>query len=465
MTDPGARTTASDLPRVLGLTDSILLVAGIVIGSGIFLTTGIMAADLPSPALLLLVWAAGGALSLAGALAYAELGAMMPHAGGQYVYLREAYGDLAAFLFGWLTLLVYQSGSIAAVSVGFAEYLGYFFPGLGTGHELIALPVAGWIWRVSMGQCTAAAATLLLTGVNILGVREGASLGNVLTAIKVGALAAFVIFGFTVSAPSAAAAPHAPVPPLSLAGVFTGLGIAIVAVLWAYDGWSNICFSAGEIRNPSRNIPLALLLGTGLVTLLYIAINAAYLRALSVEQMAGVTRIAERAASTLWGSRSASLIAAAVMVSSLGCVNGMVLTGARVYYAMARDKLFFPGLARVHPRFLTPAAALLAQGVWAMVLTVSGTYDQLYTYVVFVALIMYAASAASVFALRRSRPDAPRPYRAWGYPVLPALYIAGLCLIIGNTIYTRPVESAAGLAFIAAGVPVFFHFKRGWSRS
>ena len=462
MSQDGPLRPTQDLPRTLSLLDSVLLLAGIVIGSGVFLTTGIMAQDLPSGPLLLMAWAAGGALSLAGALAYAELGAMMPAAGGQYVYLREAYGNLAAFLFGWITLLVYQSGSIAAVSVGFAEYFGTFFPRLGTGNLLLEVPIGGFTYTLSAGQLTAAGATILLTGVNVLGVREGAMVSNILTSLKIGAIAAFVAFGFFGTSAAAPATASAAAATLPLTAALKGLGIAMIAVLWSYDGWNSLTFSAGEIKNPSRNIPLALLLGTGLVALLYVAVNAAYLRALTIPEMSGVTRVAEEAARALWGERSASLIAAAVMVSSFGCVNGMILTGARVYYAMGRDGLFFSSAGRVHPRTLTPAGALLMQGAWSVVLTLSGRYDQLFTYAVFAAMLMYAASAASVFTLRRTRPDAPRPYRAWGYPVLPALYIAGLCLLIGNTIYTRPVESLAGLALIAAGVPVYHSFRRRW---
>ncbi|HZI94245.1 MAG TPA: amino acid permease [Patescibacteria group bacterium] len=455
-------STTRELPRTLGLVDSILLVAGVVIGSGIFLTTGIMAADLPSPPLLLFVWAAGGALSLAGALAYAELGAMMPAAGGQYVYLREAYGDLAGFLFGWITLLVYQSGSIAAVSVGFSEYFGTFFPALGTGHLLLSIPFGARSWQLSAGQLVAAAAIAALTSINIFGVREGAWVGNILTSVKIGALAAFVIFGFlAVPGAGVSAAGALPAATLGATAALRGLGIAIIAVLWTYDGWNNLNFSAGEIKNPSRNIPLALLMGTGLVTVLYVAVNAAYLRALSIPEMTGVTRIAEKAAGALWGGQTAQLIAAAVMVSSFGCVNGMILTGARVYYAMARDGLFFARIGVVHPRFMTPSAALVAQGVWSILLTLSGTYEQLFTYAVFAGMLMYAASAISVFSLRRTRPDAPRPYRDFGYPALPALYIAGLCLIIGNTIYTRPIESVVGLAIIAAGLPAYWYFRKG----
>ena len=464
---PAKRSTnapARELPRTLGLVDSVMLVAGVVIGTGIFLTTGRMAADLPSAPLILFVWAAGGALSLAGALAYAELGAMMPQAGGQYVYLREAYGDMAGFLFGWITLLVYQSGSIAAVAVGFSEYFGTFAPAMGTDNILLSVPIARWTWQVSAGQCGAALVITLLTLVNILGVREAAWVGNVLTSIKIGALFVFALVGFWLAPAAAAltgagaAAGSTDAIKMSAGAALTGLGAAIIAVLWTYDGWNNLNFSAGEIKNPSRNIPLALFLGTGLVTVLYVAVNAAYLRALTIPEMSGVTRIAEKAAGVLWGGHSARLVAAAVVVSSLGCVNGMILTGARVYYAMARDGLFFAGIGSVHSRFATPATALATQGVWSIVLTLSGSYDQLFTYAVFAGILMYAASAASVFTLRRKRPDLPRPYRALGYPALPALYIGGLLLIIGNTIYTRPIEAVAGLAFIAAGVPAYLHF-------
>jgi len=391
----------------------------------------------------------------------------MPEAGGQYVYLRESYGNLAAFLFGWLTLLVYQSGSIAAVAVGFAEYLGSFLPSLGTGHILLTIPVGAKTWSLSTGQCMAAAAIAALTLINILGVREATWIGNVVTSVKVAALAAFALVGFWMmplsSTTTAAAGAAQAAPVLGLRASLTGLGVAIIAVLWTYDGWNSMSFSAGEIRNPSRNIPLALLLGTGLVTVLYVAVNAAYLGALTIPEMSGVTRIAEKAATALWGDWSARLVAAAVMVSCFGCVNGMILTGARVYYAMARDGLFFARIASIHPRFVTPAASLAAQGAWSIVLTLSGSYDQLFTYAVFAGLLMYAASAASVFTLRRKRPDAPRPYRAFGYPVLPALYIAGVALIIANTIYTRPIEAISGLGLLGAGVPVYYLFKKSWA--
>lgn len=456
---PAGSDTANELPRALGLTDSTLLVVGLGIGTGIFLTTGIMAESLPSPPLLMLVWALGGALTLAGALTYAELGAMMPAAGGQYVYLREAYGDLVAFLFGWFTLLVYQSGGNAALAVGFAEYFGYFFPRLGMQNVLLEFVVGTHAFTISAGHLTAVVAIIVLTWVNVRGVRQGAMVSNILGVAKIGAIGAFVLFGFAVAAPAGTtAAPSTPPADFSL---LTGLGIAMIAVLWTYDGWNTFSFSAGEVRNPTRNIPLALMMGTGLVTLLYLAVNLAYLRALPIEQMAGVTRVAERAAEALWGPRSAAVISAAIMVSGFGCLHANILVGARVYYAMARDRIFFAPVGRVHPRYLTPAVALILQGVWSCILTLSGQYQQLFTFAVFAGMLMYAASAATVFTLRRNRPDAPRPYRAWGYPVLPALYITALCIIIVSTIYNSPFESIAGLALIAVGVPAYYMFRKG----
>ena len=232
-------------------------------------------------------------------------------------------------------------------------------------------------------------------------------------------------------------------------------------MLWTYDGWNTFSFSAGEVKNPSRNIPMALMLGTGIITLLYLAVNAAYFRALPISEMAGVTRISEKAAQALWGPGSATIISAAIALSGFGCLHGNILVGARVYYAMARDRIFFTSVGRVHPRHLTPAAALLVQGVWSCLLALSGQYEQLFTFAVFAGMLMYAASAATVFTLRRARPDAPRPYRAWGYPIVPGLYIGALGVIIASTIYTRPGASLAGLTLIAAGLPAYWFFKGG----
>lgn len=444
------------LRRELGLLDSTLLAAGIIVGSGIFMTSGLMAVDLPSGSLLLLAWAVGGLLTLAGALALSELGAAMPEAGGQYVYLREAYGLLPAFLFGWLTLLVFQPGSIAAVAVGFAAFLGYFVPVLGTENILAAATVFGRTFSLSAGQFVAAAVILGLTALNVRGVRLGSSVQNVFTFLKLGALAGFVVLGFTIGT---GGRPSAPVEAAG-AATLAGFGVALVAALWAYDGWINLTFSAGEIRDPARNLPRGLLLSTVIVTVAYLLVNAAYLRALSIDEMQGVTRIAEKAATALFGPTGASLIAGAVALSTLGATHGTILTGARVYYAMAKDGLFFSSAAAVHPRFHTPHVSLWWQGVWSALVALSGTFDQLFTFAMFAAILMYAAATAAVFTLRRKRPDLPRPYRTWGYPWMPLAYIGALTLLAANTLSERPVESIGGLALLGLGIPVYGYWRR-----
>jgi APA family basic amino acid/polyamine antiporter len=447
--------TTPQLRRELGLLDSTLLAAGIIVGSGIFMTSGIMALDVPSGPMLLLAWAVGGLLTLAGALAIAELGAAMPEAGGQYVYLREAYGPLPAFLFGWVALLVYQPGSIAAVAVGFAAFIGYFVPALGTENVLAVTSLAGRTFSLSAGQVLAAVVIVGLTALNVRGVRLGSNVQNVFTFLKLGALAAFVVLGFAIGSGAGTAPSRAP-GTASLAG----FGLALVAALWAYDGWINLTFSAGEIRDPARNLPRGLILSTAIVMVAYLLVNAAYLRALPIGEMQGVTRIAEKAATALFGPTGATLIAAAVAISTFGATHGTILTGARVYYAMARDRLFFSSAAAVHPRFHTPHVSLWWQGAWSALVALSGTFDQLFTFAMFAAILMYAAATAAVFTLRRKRPDLPRPYRTWGYPWMPLAYLAALLLLAANTLRERPLESLAGLLLLAVGVPVYRYWRR-----
>lgn len=454
---------SNGLVRELGLLDSSLIVVGIIIGSGIFLTTGLMASDLPSPFLIMTAWVVGGLLTIAGALTFAELGAAMPEAGGQYVYLREAYGPLSAFLFGWIILLVYQPGSIAAVAVGFATYLGYFVPSLGTENALVSFPVLGREVVVSAGQVVASVVILLLTYINVVGLREGSRVQNVLTFLKVGAIGIFILFGLWVGGGSGSITPGG--RGLETPGLMTGFGIALIACLWAYDGWSNLNFSAGEIKDPGRTLPRALIFGTICVTVIYLLTNAAYMRALSIPEMQGVTRIAEKAATSLFGANATNFIALAVLVSTLGATNGTILTGARVYYAMAKDGLFFRSVSRVHPKNRTPHVSLWLQGVWSSILCLTGTFDQLFTYAMFAALIMYAAATATVFTLRRKAPDMPRPYKVWGYPVLPGLYLAALVVLMVNTLMERPIESVSGLALLALGIPVYTFWRRRASES
>jgi len=455
--------SSPSLLRKLGLFDATMVIVGIVIGSGIFLTTGIMAKTIPSPGLIILAWIVGGVLTLAGALTYAELGAAMPEAGGQYVYLREAYGPLAGFLFGWLLFLVYQTGGIAGLALAFAEYFGYFFPSLSTSslvfsHDISILGKT-WSYTLSAGQLVGVVVILFLSLVNFIGVGLGKIIQNIFTLLKVGAIAAIIILGFLLGKGKPFALDLQP-GGMDLGQIIMGFGIALVAVIWAFDGWNNVNFIAGEIKNPQRNLPLALLLGTLGITVLYVLTNCVYLYALPIPEMQGVVRIAEKATAALFGGSSSALISAAVIISTFGALNGSILTGPRVYYAMAKDKLFFRRVAQVHPRFRTPGFAILIQTIWAVLLTMVGTFEQIFTFAMFVSIIFWIAATASVFTLRKKYPQMPRPYKTWGYPIVPALFILASVGILFNTLIEKPTEALAGLLFIALGIPVYFYWRR-----
>jgi len=457
------QTQEITLERKLGLLDSTMIVMGIIIGSGIFLTTGIMAKSIPSPGLILLAWILGGLLSLAGALSYAELGAAMPEAGGQYVYLREAYGPLSGFLFGWTMFLVYMTGSIAALAVAFAEYFGHFFPNLSTSKYIISTSINifnhSFPYSLSMGQIVALVVIIMLSLFNYIGLVLGSIIQNIFTILKIGLLSAIVVLGFTIGKSGNTAFFFSPsgVGPSSL---IVGFGVAMVAVIWTYDGWTNINFAAGEIKNPKRNLPLSLIIGVLGVTAIYLVVNYLYLYALPMNEMIGVVRIAEKATASLFGGIAPSLISAVVVISTFGGLNGVILTGPRVYYAMSKDNLFFKRAANVHPRFRTPGFSIFIQAAWACLLTISGNYEQLFTYVTFVNIIFYIAAVASIFTLRKKRPDLPRPYKTMGYPVIPILFIGALLLILINTIISKPVESVAGLGIVVIGLPVYYYWRR-----
>ena len=462
MTAEGTAPAASGadgggLRRVLGAWDGALITIGSVIGTGIFITSADIARALPHGGMLLLVWAVGGLLTLAGALTYAELGVLFPDAGGIYSFLKEAYGPLWGFLYGWASFLVIMSGGIAALAVAFGVYLGSFFPWFSIGHRLLAVPVGGWTWTLSGGQVAAVGAILVLTAVNHLGVREGAAVQNALTVLKVAAVVAFVGFGLLVPA-RASVALAAPLP--AAGSLLAAFGVCMIAALWTYDGWYGLTFSAGEMRNPGRNLPLGLIAGTGIVTVLYVTLNGVYLRALPLAEMAATPRIGETAAAALFGAGGARAVAAAVVVSTFGCLSATILYSSRIYLAMARDGVFFRSLATVNPRFHTPGRSLWAQSGWALLLTVSGTYEQLYTYVVFAAVVFHVATGAAVFVLRRRLPAAPRPYRVWGYPWVPAAFIAASLALVGNTLWEKPLESLWGLGLLALGLPAYAYWRR-----
>jgi len=444
------------LVRAIGLGSAILFVLGSVIGSGIFLTTGVMAVVLPSPVLILLAWTAGGVIALSAGLTYAEMAAMYPRSGGVYVYLREAFGPAVAFLYGWAALLIFFSGGIAAVAVGFADYLSYFAPALSPARILWSAATPLGTWTVSAAQIVAVLSIAALAAINYVGVRSGNRLNVVLTVAKVLGLAALPILALIAADSSPAWTPVAANVPRPLAG----FGIAMIAVLWANDAWYCVTWIAGEMRDPQRDLPRALIIGISLLTLIYLAVNVAYLYALPLPELQGVTRVGERAAAALAGGNGARFVAATVVISTFGCNAAAILAGARLLFAMARDGVFLPVAARVHPRYKTPHIAIVALAGWGSLLALSGSYEQLFTYVMFASTLLHAIGAYGVFRLRRLQPERPRPYRVWGYPFVPILYMAASGLFVANTLVERPRESLAGLGFLALGLPVYWYSKR-----
>ena len=445
---------APTLQRALGAWDGASLTIGAVIGTGIFLTAGDVARALPHPLLALGAWVAGGLLVLAGALGYAEMGAMYPRAGGLYHFLREAWGPLPGFLYGWTCLLVIMTGGIAAIAVGFGEYLGALVPAFSSARTALSIGTL----HVSGAQVAALLAIAVLTAANHFGVREGAGVQNVFTLAKLAAIAMLVVGGFAV-APAVSVAWSAPLPaaPALLVAPF---GVALIATLWTYDGWYALTFSAGEVRDPRRDLPRGLISGVAVVIAAYLLLNLVYLRALSVTELAGTSRVAESAARRLLGDPAARATTAAVAVSAFGCLAATILYSSRVYQPMAADGVFFRRVARIHPRWRTPVAALWLQSSWAALLTLTGSYTQLFTYVTFGGVLFHVAAGLALFRLRATRPDVPRPYRAWGWPLVPALFVLGMALLTANTLQSAPRESLLGLLAIGAGVPAYVAWRR-----
>jgi APA family basic amino acid/polyamine antiporter len=445
------------LIRALGLGSAVLFVMGSVIGSGIFLTTGVMAQALPSPTLLLLAWVAGGIVALTGGLTYAELGAMFPKSGGVYVYLREAFGPLLAYLYGWAALLIFFSGGIAAVSVGFADYLSYFLPGLSSSRVLLSAPTPIGTWTLSAAQVAAVVCIAGQAWINYIGVRSGNRVNVIITIAKVAGLASLPIMALAASQTTPVWTPVVP----AVAHPLVAFGIAMIAVLWANDAWYCVTWIAGEMKNPQRDLPRALLYGISALTLVYLVVNVAYLYALPMDRLRGVSRVAEQASTAMVGPRGATFVALTVVVSTFGCNVAAILAGARLLFAMARDGVFLPAAARVHPVYRTPHVAIVALASWSALLALSGSYEQLFTYVIFASNLLHVIGAFGVFKLRRQRPDLPRPYRVWGYPVVPIVFIVGSGAVVLNTLVERPKESLAGLGLLALGVPFYLMSKRG----
>jgi APA family basic amino acid/polyamine antiporter len=493
-----------ELVQGLGLTSATMLVMGSMIGSGIFIVSAEIGREVDSPALLIGAWAVAGFMTIVAALSYGELAAMMPRAGGQYVYLREALGPLWGFLYGWTLFLVIQTGTIAAVGVAFGKFLGVFWPAISSTHWLLHL------WKVppihvgpmvlgnmdvgiNTQNLVAILLVIFLSVVNIFGVKTGAAIQNVFTAAKVSALLGLAVFGFLLGRNAVAltanfganfwhnaglSAQHAVQVgvggPIVMVGTLTILAVAQVGSLFSADAWNNVTFTAGEVKNPSRNLPLSLALGTGVVIALYIACNFIYLSALPLDGSAGAATIlgrgikyaAEERVGTavmtqMFGAAGGLLMAAAIMISGFGCANGLILSGARVYYAMAKDGLFFRNVARLHPKYKTPAVSLMVQMVWACLLCVSGSYGQLLDYIIFAVLVFYILTIVGLFVLRRTRPDANRPYRAVGYPILPIIYIVMALFIDVVLLRYKPQFTWPGLIVVLLGIPVYY----AWSRS
>jgi basic amino acid/polyamine antiporter, APA family len=505
ITDIAAPADATRLTQSLGLFSATAIVIGSMIGSGIYIVDADIGRDTNSPALYLAAWVVTGVMTLIGALSYGELAAMMPKAGGQYVYLRESLGPLWGFLFGWTLFLVIQTGTIAAVCVAFGKFLGVFFPSVSATHWLWHIAhVPAWrvgpmvLGNMEIGVNTANLAGIVVVGflavVNIFGVNLGAMIQNVFTSAKAIALAALILLAFTVGVNATAWQANFAHGQFwrnagwnSLHAVQVGVGgptawvnlvviLAVVQVgsLFSADAWNNITFTAGEVKNPRRNLPLSLVLGTGFVIAVYFLVSLGYMLVLPLHgdpngataaargiQFASEDRVATAVLGQIFHSGGAMLMAGAILISTFGCANGMSLAGARVYYAMSRDGLFFKSVGKLHPKYKTPVAALLVQGAWTMVLCISGSYSQLLDYIIFAELIFYVLTIGSLFVLRVKRPNAERPYKALGYPVLPALYIVmaiWICIIL---LRYKPQYTWPGLVLVLLGIPVYLFWSWG----
>jgi APA family basic amino acid/polyamine antiporter len=483
---PAAPAGEQDFIRGIGPLQAISLVVGTMIGSGIFIVSSDISRQVNAwgPGGLMLVWLLTGAMTLAGALAYAELAAMMPRAGGQYVFLREGLSPAVGFLFGWTLFTVIQTGTIAAVAVAMAKYLAVFFPSLSDSIFLslgsIRLPGSAEAipLGVSVQRLVAIASIVFLTGINALGVAIGARLQTFLTVIKALALALLVLLGIAIFRRADVVAANFNSTAFWGTGswgllMLPAIGAAMVGSLFSADSWNNVTFAAAEVRNPTRNLPRALAIGTGLVTLLYILANVSYLSVLPFAgdangasalargiQHATQDRVASAAVDVMLGTAGAAVMAGLIVISTFGCNAGLVLAGPRVYYAMAEDRLFFRRAGELHPRHRTPVFGLAVQAVWASVLCLSGTYNQLLDYVIFASVLFYFLTTLALFRLRRKRPDLPRPVKAFGYPIVPALYLVAAGALMVVLLIKKPLFTWPGLIIVALGIPVYLIWRR-----
>ncbi len=456
------------LVRRLSLLDSVLLLAGGIIGSGIFLTAQDVAVNTRSPLLFLAVWVLGAVITLLACFAFAEMGAMFPHAGGQYVFMREAYGEFVAFLYGWMIFTVSVGGTIAALAAGFSLYLGSVFPALGADHAVAAfgpLTLHGHAlaFALTRRHLFAAAAIAAQTVINIFGVRAGAVLQNIATWIKFAAIAGFLVLGLAVGRGSWGHYATSLAPSAGSRPLLAGLGVALIAVFWALDGWVYITWVAGEVKDPHRNIPRSLVWGLLLVGLIYLAINAVYLYALPMSGITATTTVVQSAAMAMFSPAAGRWLGLMIAVSCFGAMASCILSGARVYYAMAEDGVFFRALARVHPRWHTPVWSLALQGIWAAVLVAILEYADLFTYVMFMMVLSYVLTVAALFVLRRKMPGAERPYRCAGYPWLPGLYVVLGGIWAANALWEKPKDALIGIFIVLVGVPLYVYWR--WQKT
>ena len=487
-TDIPVQKERRGLTRSLGLFDSTMIVAGSMIGSGIFIVAGEMARQVGSAGWMLVAWLIAGLLTMAAALSYGELAAMMPEAGGQYVYLREAYSPMWGFLYGWTLFLVIQTGTIAASSIGFSRYLGVLWPRIAETNYIVEpihiLP--GYALSLSTTQLVALSVITFLTWTNTAGLKYGKGVQNVFTSMKIGSLLGVIAVGLFVGwnrivvqanfgdawVPKFAATATPEVSPMSAFGMLVALCIAQIGSLFAADAWNNITFTAGEVRNPGRNVPLSLALGTTIVIGLYLLANAAYLVVLpfSAIQSTPADRVASAMLQSIYPGAGAQLVAVAIMIAAFGCMNGLIFSGARAYYAMSLDGLFFRSASALNSANV-PGSALVMQGAWTALLVSVRTYDantrtfgnlysNLLDYVISAALLFYILTVAAIFRLRKLRPHAERPYRAFGYPFVPLLYILAASVILGILFLYRTSTTIPGLIIVLIGVPAYFGFRR-----
>ena len=449
-------SSRTELKRDLGTWPAMSIVVGTVIGSGIFLVPKTMIQKVGTVEWVFAIWVVGGLLSLAGALSYAELAAALPEAGGEYAFLREAYGPMWGFIYSWTQMWVAKSGSIATLATGFFVYLSNFFAPLDTVFYTLPLPLGpnGGPLELRWGQLFAIALIAFLGWLNYFGVKLGGDVQVAVTAIKVALIAVVIFAGLFLGHPHAAST--TPVAAVT----FSGFVAALVAALWAYDGWNNVSMVSSEIRNPQKNLPLALIGGTLAVILIYMLANAAYFRVMTPHEVAGADRVAADMMRKIWQAPGANAVSVAAMISIFAALNGSILTGSRVPYAAAREGYFFSAIGRVSPKYHTPGVSIWALSAWASVLVLTGKYDDLFNLVIFASWILYGMTAAAVIVLRIRRPELVRPYRTLGYPVVPILFVAGASVLLLTTAHDRPRESLMGIGLILLGLPFYFYWRK-----